>query len=119
MAYHPELQHEVAEMRIALEAITAYLDSVGTDWSEGVDHGAEWPIKLVAVKHFAIHQAWTVVDTALQLSGGGGIFRRNRMEQLFRDARLGRFHPANSAFAHELIGKLSLGINPDEQPRWG
>jgi hypothetical protein len=28
-------------------------------------------------------------------------------------------HPSNSMLAHEVVGKLSLGINPDEQPRWG
>ena len=28
-------------------------------------------------------------------------------------------HPGNSMLTHELVGKLSLGINPDEQPRWG
>jgi alkylation response protein AidB-like acyl-CoA dehydrogenase len=89
------------------------------DWSAGVDHGAEWGMKIVAAKYFAVTQAWKVVDTAMDLSGGSGIFRRNRMEQLFRDARLGRFHPANSALTHELVGKASLGINPDEQPRWG
>ena len=65
------------------------------------------------------HPVWQVVDTALDLTGGAGIFRRNRMEQMFRDARLGRFHPGNSALAHELVGKFSLGIDPDEQPRWG
>lgn len=119
MAHHPEVQHEVAEMRMHLEAIDGYLGSVADDWSTGVDHGADWPLKIMAVKHFAVHRAFEVVDTALQVSGGGGIFRRNRMEQLFRDARLGRFHPANSALAHELVAKFSLGIDPDAQPRWG
>jgi alkylation response protein AidB-like acyl-CoA dehydrogenase len=119
MAHHPEVQHEVAEMRIALENVDAHVRRVADDWSDGVDHGGEWPLKLIAAKHVAVHESWRVVDTALQLSGGGGIFRRNRMEQLFRDARLGRFHPANSALAHELVAKFSLGINPDDQPRWG
>ena len=36
------------------------------------------------------------------------------MQQLFRDARLGRIHPGNSLLTHEVVGKLSLGINPDE-----
>src|SRR3954469_13148314 len=119
MAYHPEVQHEIAEMRIALESIDGYLGRVTTDWSTGVDHGAGWPLKIVAAKHFAVTQAWRVIDTAMDLSGGAGIFRRNRIEQLFRDARLGRIHPANSALTHELVGKFSLGISPDEQPRWG
>lgn len=119
MAYHPEVQHEVAEMRMALESVDALLATLTEDWSAGVDHGALWPLKILTGKHVAVTKAWQVVDTAMDLSGGAGIFRRNRMEQLFRDARLGRIHPGNSALTHELVGKFSLGIDPDEQPRWG
>jgi alkylation response protein AidB-like acyl-CoA dehydrogenase len=119
MAYHPEVQHQIAEMRLALETGRAIVDRTTADWSTGVDHGAEWPLKLIAAKYVAVNQAWKVVDTALDVSGGSGIFRRNRMELLFRDARLGRIHPASSALTHELIAKFSLGIDPDEQPRWG
>lgn len=119
MAYHPEVQHEVAEMRMALESVDAHLGSVSADWSNGVDHGHDWPLKILTAKYVAVTKGWQVVDTALDLSGGAGIFRRNRMEQLFRDARLGRIHPGNSALTHELVAKFSLGINPDEQPRWG
>ena len=44
MAYHPEVQHEVAEMRIDLEAIDAHLARICDDWATGVDHGVEWPL---------------------------------------------------------------------------
>ncbi len=119
MAYHPEVQHHVAEMRIHLEGMTAHLDRVCDDWSNGVDHGMEWPLKIVACKYDVVNRAWSVVDTAFDLTGGSGIFKRSRFEQLFRDARLGRIHPGNSMLTHELVGKMSLGINPDEMPRWG
>jgi alkylation response protein AidB-like acyl-CoA dehydrogenase len=119
MAYHPEVQHQVAEMRIHLEAMNAHLERVCDDWAGGVDHGMDWPAKIVACKYDVAMRAWDVVDRALDLTGGAGIFRRNRFEQLFRDARLGRIHPGNSLLTHELVGKMSLGINPDEQPRWG
>ena len=119
MAYHPEVQHMVADMRISLEAAEAHLDRVCDDWSTGVDHGGDWPVKIVAAKHAVVTQARSVVDTALDVSGGAGIFKSNRLEQLVRDARLGRIHPANPMLTHELVGKLSLGINPDEAPRWG
>ncbi len=118
MAYHPEVQRRIAEMRISLEAIDAVIRRVVDDWSEGVDHGHDWPVKFVAAKHFAVTQAWSVVDTALDISGGAGIFTRNRLEQLFRDARLDRIHPGNALLTPELVGKLSLGIDPDSQPRW-
>jgi alkylation response protein AidB-like acyl-CoA dehydrogenase len=119
MAYHPGVQHQVAEMRIALEGLDAHLDRICEDWSTGVDHGMEWPLKIVACKYAVVNQAWSVVDAAFDLTGGAGIFKRSRFEQLFRDARLGRIHPGNSLLTHELVGKMSLGINPDEQPRWG
>ena len=52
-AHNPEVQRGVAEMRMALEAIDGYLGRVCDDWSAGVDHGADWPLKIVAAKHFA------------------------------------------------------------------
>jgi alkylation response protein AidB-like acyl-CoA dehydrogenase len=119
MAHHPGVQHEVAEMRIHLEAMTAHLDRLCDDWAGGVDHGAEWPAKIIAGKHDVVNRAYAVVDIALDLTGGAGIFKRNRIEQLFRDARLGRFHPGNDLLTHDLVGKMSLGIDPDERPRWG
>ena len=119
MAYHPEVQHMVVDMRIALEAAEAHLDKLCDDWTNGIDHGMDWPVKILAGKHAVVTQAWSVVDTALDVSGGSGIFKRTRLEQLVRECRLGRIHPGNPMFTHEAIGKLSLGISPDEQPRWG
>jgi alkylation response protein AidB-like acyl-CoA dehydrogenase len=60
-----------------------------------------------------------VVDLAMDLSGGGGMFKRNELERLFRDARCGRFHPANANLVHEIVAKTTLGIDLGEQPRWG
>ena len=119
MAYHPAVQHNIAEMTLELEAIGPQLDKVADDWSNGVDHGNDWPLKLVAAKYNAVEAAWRVVDRAMDLSGGTGMFKAFELERLFRDARAGRFHPANSALAHEIVGKTILGIDLGEQPRWG
>lgn len=119
MAYHAEIQHRVAEMGLAFESIGPHLDRVADDWSNGVDHGAAWPAKIFAAKYHAVEDSWRVVDLALEVAGGFGIFRRSGLEQLFRDARLGRIHPANSMLTHEIVAKTLLGISPDEMPRWG
>lgn len=119
MAYHPEIQHGIAEITMELEAIGPQLDRVAEDWSNGVDHGMAWPIKIVSAKYRAVEGAWRIADRALDLSGGFGMFKKSELERLFRDCRAGRFHPANSMLTHELVGKLALGIDPDEQPRWG
>ncbi len=119
MSYHPEVQHCVADMVLALEGIGPHLDAVANDWSNGVDYGHGWVVKIFGAKHHAVEDGWRVVDQALDLAGGFGIFKRGPFERMFRDARLGRIHPANSLLTHEVVAKLTLGINPDEQPRWG
>jgi alkylation response protein AidB-like acyl-CoA dehydrogenase len=119
MAYHPEIQHTIAEMVIELESIGPHLESVAEDWSSGVDHGAHWPSKIFAAKYRAVEGSWRVVDLGLDVTGGTGIFRSAGYERLLRDARLGRVHPANSFLTHEVVAKTALGISLDEQPRWG
>jgi alkylation response protein AidB-like acyl-CoA dehydrogenase len=118
MAHHPEVQHNVAEMRIALDASTALLERTASDWAAGVQH-ADWPVRLLACRSRVIDESFKIVDTALDLTGGASAFKRNRMEQMFRDARMGRFHPGNSLLSHEIIGKLCLGVDPDDPQRWG
>jgi len=118
MAHHPEVQHNVAAMRIAYDAAQALLERTCADWSAGVPY-ADWPARLIVARQFVINQCVDVVDRALDLTGGAGAFKRHRIEQLFRDVRMGRFHPGNRLLAPELIGKLTLGIDPDASPRWG
>jgi alkylation response protein AidB-like acyl-CoA dehydrogenase len=119
MRYHPAIQNDIAEMVLELEGIGPHLDKVAQDWSDGVNHGAAWGLKIVAAKAHAVEAGWRVVDRALDVVGGFGIFPASGLERLVRDARLGRIHPANTHFAREVIAKTTLAINPDEQPRWG
>ena len=119
MAHHAEVQHSVAEMALELEAIGPHLDKVAEDWTNGVDHGPAWGVKLVAAKYHATEASFRVANKALEVAGGFGIFRQSGMERIFRDARLGPVHPANSWVAHELLAKAALGVDLDEQPRWG
>lgn len=117
MAYHPYTQHSVAEMVLELDAMAPQADRVAADWSAGTDHGGLWASKLVSAKHRVTTGAQRVVDLAMEVSGGSGMFRRNELERLYRDVRAGPFHPANSSIAHEVIGKSALGVL-GEEPRW-
>jgi alkylation response protein AidB-like acyl-CoA dehydrogenase len=119
MAYHPEVQHCVAEMAMTLEAMPPHINSVAEDWANGVDHGHLWPMKLVTLKHLCVEASKRVVDLALTVSGGAGMFKSNELERLYRDVRCGGFHPANSLLVHEIVGKTALGVDLGEQPRWG
>jgi alkylation response protein AidB-like acyl-CoA dehydrogenase len=118
MAYHPEVQHGVAEISMDIETMGPHVEALGVDWSEG-RIGPDWFLRLAAMKHRTVEAAFRVVDRALDVSGGFGMFKKSELERLFRDARAGKFHPTNPLLTHEIVGKLTLGINPDEQPRWG
>ena len=117
MAWNPMIQHAVAEMDMELDAIHAHISRVAEDWSNGVDHGGNWPAKLVSAKYRAVEGAKRVVDIAMDVSGGTGMFKKSELERLYRDVRCGGFHPANNAIAHEVVGKTALGVL-GEAARW-
>jgi alkylation response protein AidB-like acyl-CoA dehydrogenase len=119
MAYHPEVQHTVARIFYELEGMIPQVERIADDWANKVDHGHLWPAKLVAVKHRCVEGAFKVADLALEVSGGRGMFRGDELERLYRDARCGRFHPANPMVVHEVMGKCALGVLADDGPRWG
>lgn len=116
-AYNPMVQHQVAEMYLELDAAQATVDRFVEDWVAGADHGAEWAPKLFSMKWRAVEAAKRVVDIALDVVGGAGMFKANELERLYRDVRCGGFHPGNDALTHEMVGKALLGITAD-QPRW-
>ena len=117
MAYNPMVQHAIAEMGIEVESIAAHVERVAADWSAGVDYGLGWAIKLFAAKYKAVEGAKRIVDLAMDVSGGTGMFKGNELERIYRDVRCGGFHPANSAIVHEVVGKGLLGVL-GETPRW-
>ncbi|HYF45790.1 MAG TPA: acyl-CoA dehydrogenase family protein [Acidimicrobiales bacterium] len=116
-AYNPMVQHQVAEMYLRLEAASATVDRFVADWTAGVDHGEAWVPKIYATKWTAVEAAKRVVDIALDVAGGVGMFRGNELERLYRDVRCGGFHPGNDALTHEVVGQAVLGVLA-EQPRW-
>jgi len=56
-------------------------------------------------------------DTPIDRRGGrdGGF----AIADDFRDARMGRIHPANFALVNELTAKGLLGLDLDDPQRWG
>jgi alkylation response protein AidB-like acyl-CoA dehydrogenase len=116
-AYHPMVQHQIAEMYLELDAAAATVERFVDDWVAGADHGDGWVPKVYSMKWRAVEAAKRVVDIALDVSGGAGMFKGNELERLYRDVRCGGFHPGNDALTHEVVGKSVLGIL-NEQPRW-
>jgi alkylation response protein AidB-like acyl-CoA dehydrogenase len=110
MAWNPMVQSIVADMVIDRDRASALVERTAADWSGGVDHGGLWPSKLVTAKYAAAQASKAVVDGALDVVGGSGLFARNELERLLRDVRSAGIHPANNALVHELVGKTHLGL---------
>jgi alkylation response protein AidB-like acyl-CoA dehydrogenase len=117
LAHHPMLQYTAAEMAMELQVAEAVVERAVEDWTSGVEHGERWAARIAGAKHRAALGCQRVVDLAMELSGGAGMFRGNELERLYRDVRCASFHPPNPALAHELIGKTTLGLF-GTQPRW-
>ncbi|MCV2489317.1 acyl-CoA/acyl-ACP dehydrogenase [Geodermatophilus sp. YIM 151500] len=116
-AHHPLVQHQVADMYLALDAARACVDAVARDWGAGVDHGPMWGPKVLAAKWQATMAANRVGDLAFEVVGGSAYRRGTELERLSRDVRAARFHPGTDAFTHETVGKALLGVDRTG-PRW-
>jgi alkylation response protein AidB-like acyl-CoA dehydrogenase len=119
MRHHAGSQDAVASMAIELEAAEPLLDRVCEEWARGVDHGAAWGVKLAVAKERTTEAVRRVADLALDVAGGYGLFPASGLERLVRDARLGPIHPTNPFLTREIVAKATLGLDLDEQPRWG
>ena len=117
LAHNPMLQHQIAEMWILLDGARAGLDHLAADWVAGVDHGPAWGPMTFATKVRTARAVRQVLDGAAEVIGGRSIRTDAEISRLWRDARGIAFHPATEAFAHEVIGKAALGLDPDG-PRW-
>jgi alkylation response protein AidB-like acyl-CoA dehydrogenase len=113
MAADAEVQHQVARMGQTLEAIEPHVDSIATQWTSGTRHGARWPMKLLTARQHATDGAGQVIDAALDLVGGNGLYRHPELEHLASAARLARRHPATPRFTNGVVARTILSISAD------
>lgn len=52
------------------------------------------------------------VEKALEVTGGGGIFRSMGLERLVRDIHAAQFHPLQAKRQHRFTGRAALGLDP-------
>jgi alkylation response protein AidB-like acyl-CoA dehydrogenase len=117
LAHNPMLQHQVAEMWIALDGVRSSLDMIASDWGMGVDYDPEWELRISGAKQRTSEVVRFVVDTAMDVAGGSSIRSDTELSRLLRDSRAVAYHPPAAAIAHEGIGKALLSIDP-AGPRW-
>jgi alkylation response protein AidB-like acyl-CoA dehydrogenase len=115
LAYHPDVRRHVAEMSAELEG--ARLATYRSAWLSDRDGPtAETTAALYRAKYLVGEAVSRVTRTALTLSGAHGVFKTQRLEQLFRDGALGPLHPPPADFCLYNIALYELGLDPADLP---
>jgi alkylation response protein AidB-like acyl-CoA dehydrogenase len=63
-------------------------------------------------KTIAAQALLRAVEKALEVVGGGGIFRSMGLERLVRDIHGAQFHPLPAKRQHRFTGRVALGLDP-------
>jgi alkylation response protein AidB-like acyl-CoA dehydrogenase len=63
-------------------------------------------------KTIAAESLKRAVEKALEVVGGGGLFRSLGLERLVRDIHAAQFHPLQPKRQHRFTGRLVLGLDP-------
>jgi alkylation response protein AidB-like acyl-CoA dehydrogenase len=119
MSHYPGNQFLAAEMEVALKAARAMLLQTSNSVTELSERAESPMIDIIACHHFVMESAVAVVDKAMRLVGGGGLFRSSPLEQMYRDVRAAIIHqPFAGHDGLGWLGKLVFGIPHDVMPRW-
>jgi alkylation response protein AidB-like acyl-CoA dehydrogenase len=119
MSHYPQNQFLAAEMEIGLRASRAMITQTAVALTDLDARRNLQLVDLVACHQFVMETAYTVVDKAMRLVGGAGLFRSSPLEQMYRDSRAAILHQPFAGYdGRGWLGKLAFGLPPDLMPRW-
>ena len=98
------------KLRVARWALLGALAEVGDDPQPSMHNVV---VTMQAKRAVAI-EAVSACDTALEIAGGAGYFRKARLEQAVRDVRGIAYHPLNPELTLLHAGKVALGVPAEE-----
>lgn len=119
IAYLPGVQFAIADMDIMLATARALTRQVCEEWMRGEHRTVAGMTRVLQPKYYATPTAIEVVNKAMNVVGGLGLYKKTPLERYYRDVRAGTFHPISQDVTREWLGKAALGIDFAEQPRWG
>ena len=76
-------------------------------------------VNLISCFQYVMETCFQVVDKAMRMVGGAGLFKKNPMEQMYRDARAAIIHqPFEAMEGKALLGRRAFGLPVDTIPRF-
>ncbi|MFN0093924.1 MAG: acyl-CoA dehydrogenase family protein [Dehalococcoidia bacterium] len=113
------IQYQLAEMLALQEASRALIRTSAEHWMAKPWGAADGGFHAGICKYIVTNNNVRVLNLAMDIAGGPGLFRKFGLERLYRDVRAGKAHPPSDMTALESIAKYHLGIPNDFRPRWG
>ena len=115
----PGLQYQLGEM-LALQAASRSLIRTSAESWMASPWTAEESRRHGSVCTYVTSRNHTrVLELAMDVAGGPGLFRSAGLERRYRDVRGAKAHPPSDMVALEEIAKSRLGIAWGSSPRWG
>lgn len=119
LSHMPGLQYQLGEMLALQAASRSLIRTSAEDWMSDPWGVEEAGVKGGICKFVTSNNHQRVVNLAMEIAGGPGLFRSEGLERRYRDVRGAKVHPPSDVGALELIAKAALGIPRDFDPRWG
>jgi alkylation response protein AidB-like acyl-CoA dehydrogenase len=96
------------KLRVARWSLVGALTEVGDNPQPSMQN----VVAVMQAKRAIAQEAVSACDTALEIAGGSGYFRKAGLEQAIRDIRGVVFHPLTPELTLSHAGKVALGV-PD------
>ena len=119
MSHFPAIQFLVAEMEVLIQSARAIVWKTAHELGGGPSEDPKDFAAAVTAKYIATNNAVEIVDKAMSVTGGSGFLKKSPLERLYRDVRGAKVHPPSHYDALEIIGKATLDVPLDVEPRWG
>jgi len=110
-------QSAVADAEAQLRSARAFFyDTIVTMWRQALAGEAftlEQKADVMLSGAHAVRTASRVADSMHRAAGTSGVYARNRLERLFRDAQTVRQHGFLNEARLETVGQVYLGVEPE------
>jgi alkylation response protein AidB-like acyl-CoA dehydrogenase len=119
MTYYPGNQLLAAEMEIGLRSARATLHQTIASHEDITTRSQDDLVNLISCFQFVMESCVQVVDKAMRMVGGAALFKKNPLEQMYRDVRAAIIHqPFAGTDGKTLLGRRAFGLPVYGTPRF-
>ncbi|MGE0822764.1 MAG: acyl-CoA dehydrogenase family protein [Candidatus Binatia bacterium] len=119
MTYYPGNQLLLADMEIGIRSARAMLHQTIAAHTDIVIRSRDDLVNLISCFQFVMESCVQVVDKAMRMVGGAALFKKNPLEQMYRDVRAAIIHqPFAGLEGKALLGRRAFGLPVYGMPRF-